>query len=94
MIGAFFGRRPGGGGMKIGIAHDSNVLAKRFQRLQSLAEFEIAAFVGRRPVVLLGAVSSAPGGSMDHLDACQASLRDRRSSCHRRLRRDHGVQQR
>jgi hypothetical protein len=94
MIGALFGGRPGGGGMKVGIADDGDVIAQAGQRFQRLREFEAVAFLGGRPIVLLGSFTGAAGGTMHHFDAGQARARRRGSTADGSLRGHHRIQER
>ncbi len=73
MVGAFFGGGPRGGGMQIGVADDGEVVAIGRERLQRLAELEIGALLGGRPVMLLRAFAGAAGGAVHHFDAAQSA---------------------
>ena len=95
MVRAFFGGGPRGGRMQIRIADDGEVVAEWLQRLQRLAQFEIA----RLPFPATSNACSSPRRCCPPTP-CTISMQarrvlgDRRGLAQRRLRRHHRIEQR
>ena len=95
MVAADLGRREGFGVAHVGVAHDGQVLAERFERAQARrAQIEIAANTRRRPEVLLDPERRAARRSVHHLDRNKANLSVRSRGAEDRSRRNHRLEQR